>query len=94
MYNRKWGRGCIIRWMVMAWCYVALTTITGTNIPGPPRYKDCAWMPIIKIRWSHNCLIFIMEIFIPRKKLFILRQGSGALSLIEVTATHLQNMYL
>ena len=34
-------------------------------------------IPIVMIRQSHNCLIFVMEIPIPWKTLFILRQGPG-----------------
>ena len=34
-------------------------------------------IPIIKIRWSHDHLIFIMEIPIPGKTVFILRWGPG-----------------
>ena len=35
---------------------------------------------IVKIRWSHYCCIFIMEIPIARNTVFILKQGPGRLT--------------
>ena len=40
-------------------------------------------IPIIKIKQSHDHLIFIMEIFIPGKTVLILRQGPDILSFLR-----------
>ena len=34
-------------------------------------------IPVFKIRWSRDCLIFNMGILIPGKTVFVLRQGPG-----------------
>ena len=48
--------------------------------PGPQlniKFVTSVEIHIIKIRWSQDCLFFIMEITIPGKIVFILRQGPG-----------------
>ena len=48
---------------------------------GPSQYKDAGMgIPIIKIRRSHDCLIFIMEIHIHEKTVFIMKKGLDLLS--------------
>ena len=40
-------------------------------------------IPIIKIRWSHDSLIFIMQISIPGKTVFVLRPGPAGTSTLQ-----------
>ena len=37
------------------------------------------WSPMVKIRWSHNHVIFVIEIITSGKMVFILKQDPGFL---------------
>ena len=72
---------CIsFKWSAVSWLKIGHQDSRPSNShQGPNSIKICRLtsigIPIIKIRWSHDCLIFIMEIPIPGRTVFILRWG-------------------
>ena len=68
--------GCLVTWF----CYqlIAKPGNKTATTSWPDAYKDAyeIGVLIIKKRHSHDYLVFIMEIFITKKTVFIFRQGS------------------
>ena len=63
-----------------AWLLVYCVYILLLKIQGPISIKQChitsVEILIIKMKWTHDYLIFMKEISIPGKMVFILKQGS------------------
>ena len=61
---------CSVKSPQCQWCNLRIISISRYHLTG-------IWILIINIRRNHDRLIFLTETHIPRKTVFILRQGTG-----------------
>ena len=80
----RWPNCCILFSLATPTCCLhSFTDQINTNQRARGHFKiytchlTSIGIPIIKIKWSHDHLIFIMAMFIPEKMVYILRQDTG-----------------